>query len=374
MPTKLLICDDSNMARKQLARSLPEGWDVDVSFAGDGIEGIKAIKAGKGDVLLLDLNMPKMDGYQVLEAILEQDLPTLTIVVSGDIQPEAHKRVISLGALDFIKKPVNKEKLTEVLLSYGVFTKEEQNVDLPLEPAVVIANVDVQKSIVKAKSNTAVIPPLKVVAVDTSAAVSNVELMLSPELRDCYQEVANVAMGRAGDLLARLLDVFVKLPIPNVNFIEVSELSMALKAVEASESTSGICQGFISAGISGEALLILNDSSFKDVASLMNYQYDEDEGTELELLMDLANVLIGACLKGISEQLDIVFSQGHPVVLGQHRKISELIANNTNKWKKKLAIEISYSIENYPIKCDLLLLFTEKSMQTLNNKLSYLLD
>ncbi|MFT7008643.1 MAG: chemotaxis protein CheY-P-specific phosphatase CheC/ActR [Colwellia sp.] len=374
MPTKLLICDDSNMARKQLARSLPEGWDVDVSFANNGIEGIAAIKAGKGDVLLLDLNMPEMDGYQVLEAILEQDLPTLTIVVSGDIQPEAHKRVTGLGALDFIKKPVNKEKLTEVLLSYGVFTREEQNVILPEEPPVVAANVDVKKAINPAKSSVSVAPPLKVVAVETSAPVSNVELTLSPELRDCYQEVANVAMGRAGDLLARLLDVFVKLPIPNVNFIEVSELSMALKAVEASESTSGICQGFISAGISGEALLILNDSSFKDVASLMNYQYDEDEGTELELLMDLANVLIGACLKGISEQLDITFSQGHPVVLGQHRKISELIANNTNKWKKTLAIEISYSIENYPIKCDLLLLFTEKSMLTLNNKLSYLLD
>jgi hypothetical protein len=42
--------------------------------------------------------------------------------------------------------------------------------------------------------------------------------------------------------------------------------------------------------------------------------------------------------------------------------------------KKTLAIEISYSIENYPIKCDLLLLFTEKSMQTLNNKLAYLID
>jgi chemotaxis protein CheY-P-specific phosphatase CheC/CheY-like chemotaxis protein len=374
MPTKLLICDDSNMARKQLARSLPEGWDVDVSFASNGIEGIEAIKAGKGDVLLLDLNMPEMDGYQVLEAILEQDLPTLTIVVSGDIQPEAHKRVIGLGALGFIKKPVNKEKLIEVLLSYGVFTKEEQNVDLLLEPSGVVANGDLQKPIIKSKSNTAVAPPLKVVIVDTFAPVSNIELTLSAELRDCYQEVANVAMGRAGDLLARLLDVFVKLPIPNVNFIEVSELSMALKAVEVSESTSGICQGFISAGISGEALLILNDSSFKDVASLMNYQYDEDEGTELELLMDLANVLIGACLKGISEQLDIVFSQGHPVVLGQHRKISELIANNANKWKKTLAIEISYSIENYPIKCDLLLLFTEKSMQTLNSKLSYLLD
>jgi len=369
MPTKLLICDDSNMARKQLARSLPDGWDVEVSFANNGVEGIEAIKAGKGDVLLLDLNMPEMDGYQVLEAILEQDLPTLTVVVSGDIQPEAHKRVTSLGALDFIQKPVNKEKLTEVLMSYGVFSKAEQSQEQPAASN----NVDAEKVQVASEKNHAMPPPLKVIPVETTAPVSHTELTLSSDLRDCYQEVANVAMGRAGDLLARLLNVFVQLPIPNVNFIEISELSMALKAVEASESTSGVCQGFISAGISGEALLILNDSSFKDVASLMNYQYDEDDGTELELLMDLANVLIGACLKGISEQLDIDFSQGHPVVLGQHRKISELIANNT-KWKKTLAIEISYSIENYPIKCDLLLLFTEKSMETLNNKLSYLID
>jgi len=367
MSTKLLICDDSNMARKQLARSLPDGWDVDISFAANGLEGIEAIKAGKGDVLLLDLNMPEMDGYQVLETILQQDLPTLTIVVSGDIQPEAHKRVTGLGALDFIKKPVNKDKLTEVLRSYGVFTEEETT-----EPehstgsqATVASNTQPEQ---EQKA------PLKITPVEVSKPSVTSDIELSADLRDCYQEIANVAMGRAGDLLARLLNVFVELPIPNVNFIEVSEITMALKDVEVSDSTSGICQGFISPGISGEALLILNDSSFKDVASLMNYQYQSDKGTELELLMDLANVLIGACLKGISEQLDINFSQGHPVVLGQHRKISELIASGTNKWKKTLAIEISYSIENYPIKCDLLLLFTEKSMKTLNNKLSYMLD
>jgi chemotaxis protein CheY-P-specific phosphatase CheC/ActR/RegA family two-component response regulator len=367
MPTPLLICDDSNMARKQVARSLPDGWDVDITFATNGVEGIAAIKEGKGDVLLLDLNMPVMDGYQVLEAILEQDLPTMVIVISGDIQPEAHSRVKSLGALDFIKKPVDKHKLTEILKAYGVFNNEKLNIAKPeveSEPVKdIVAKIELP-SIIELEPSHA----------DSFEKPPESTLELDSDMRDCYQEIANVAMGQAGDLLARLLDVFVQLPIPNVNLIEVSELTMALSDVESKEKTSGICQGFIGAGISGEALLILNDSSFKDVASLMHYHHEADKNVELELLMDMANLLIGACLSGISSQLDMSFSQGHPVVLGQHRKISELIATNTNKWKKTLAIEISYSIENYPIKCDLLLLFTEESVTTLNNKIAYMLD
>lgn len=370
MSIPLLICDDSNMARKQVARSLPDGWDVDISFATNGKEGIEAIKAGKGDVLLLDLNMPEMDGYQVLENIMKEDLPTMVIVISGDIQPEAHQRVTSLGALDFIKKPVNKDKLTEILSAYGIFTQQEDEEDKPLRVAV--EKPPVIENPAEHIQLAALTEAAEVAVVDKKESVE--EFLLDPELRDCYQEIANVAMGQAGDLLARLLDVFVVLPIPNVNLIEVSELSMALSDVEEQASTSGICQGFIGAGISGEALLILNDSSFKDVAALMNYKYEVDESTELELLMDLANVLIGACLNGVAEQLDMPFSQGHPVVLGQHKKISQLIATNSKKWKRTLAIEISYSIEDYPIKCDLLLLFTEESMRTLNNKISYLLD
>lgn len=353
------------MARKQVARSLPDDWDVEISFANNGAEGIGAIKAGKGDVLLLDLNMPVMDGYEVLETILKEDLNTLTIVISGDIQPEAHQRVTGMGALDFIQKPVSKEKLTEILLKYGIFTAEEKaKATKDVAPASV-GRVD-KIELPAIKESPQIEPPKKK---STKKLIT-----LDADIRDCYQEIANVAMGRAGDLLARLLDVFVLLPIPNVNLIEVSELSMALSSVATNDSTSGVCQGFIGAGVSGEALLILNDSSFKDIAALMNYQYEVDESAELELLMDMANVLIGACLSGVSEQLDMSFSQGHPVVLGQHRKIRDLIATNSAKWQQTLAIEISYNIENYAIKCDLLLLFTEESMQTLNNKIAYLLE
>ena len=120
MAIPLLICDDSNMARKQVARSLPEGWDVEITFATNGLEGIAAIREGKGEMVFLDITMPEMDGYQVLEAVKEEGLDAMIIVISGDIQPDAHARVTKLGAMDFIQKPVNPDKLQEVLRRFGL--------------------------------------------------------------------------------------------------------------------------------------------------------------------------------------------------------------------------------------------------------------
>jgi len=108
------------MARKQVARSLPSDWDVDITFAVNGAEGIEAVRAGKVEMVFLDLTMPVMDGYEVLELIQQERLKTIVIVISGDIQPEARERVMKLGALEFIKKPINKEKLQGVLSDYGL--------------------------------------------------------------------------------------------------------------------------------------------------------------------------------------------------------------------------------------------------------------
>jgi len=331
MTIPVLICDDSSMARKQMARALPPDWDVDVSFAENGVQGLEALQSGKGEVLFLDLNMPEMDGYQVLEAIRARDLPTMVIVVSGDIQPEAHQRVMRLGALAFIKKPVSSEQIEEILVQYGIRGTGRG------KPAIVEAAVKV-------------------------------------DTLDAYREVANVAMGRAGDLLARLLDAFVILPIPNVSMIEVSELRMALNQVADSDTVSAVCQGFIGAGIAGEALLMFNESSFADIAELMKYKGEIDETAQLELLMDVANILLGACLTGIADQLDISFSQGHPMVLGRHVKVRDLLKYNAAQWHRTLAIEFAYRIENRRITCDLLLLFTEDSLPALNRQLAYALD
>ncbi len=337
MGLPVLICDDSSMARKQMMRALPEDFDADISFAENGADALSLIRVGKADLLFLDLNMPVMDGYAVLEAIQREHLNTMVIVVSGDMQPDARSRVSQLGAMDFIQKPVDSDKIRQLMQQFGLWE----------EP------VSAEREAIEA------VDPL---------------LILAPALRDAYQELANVAMGQAGDLLARLLDVFIQLPIPKVALLEVTELSMALSGVRDCERLSAVCQGFAGAGVAGEAMVVFDDASFADMAKLMKYQGEIDDSAQLELLMDVSNVLIGAFLKGLSAQLDVTFSRGAPVVLGQHCVIDQLLHQGNRRWRKNLVIEINYSIESRNVHCDLLLLFAGDSLASMHERVSCLVE
>ncbi|WP_312246405.1 response regulator [Stutzerimonas nitrititolerans] len=322
----LLICDDSSLARKQLLQALPAGWSVEVSQAATGLEALERIRQSGVEVLLLDLTMPELDGYQVLAQLREERLSCKTIVISADVQDEAVRRVLELGALAFIRKPADPVHLHQTLASLGLLN------DLPA-------------LVGRSKGE-------------------------SIGFRDAFREVVNVAMGRAAALLARVLGVFIQLPIPNVNLLEVGELHMALADAARGETLTAVCQGYIGGGIAGEALLLFHDSEVADMARLMRRQ----NYREMEMLLDLSSLLISACLSGIAEQIEVVFSQGHPQVLGQHASIDELIRLNSERWKKTLAVEFSYSLEGHDIHFDLLLLFTEDSVELLRRKLAYLMD
>jgi len=328
LTTQIVICDDSSFARKQLASALPDGCDVDVTFASEGGEGLSALKNKKIDIMFLDLNMPGLDGYQTLEAMQQSGLKTKVVVVSGDIQPDAQSRVKELGAVAFIKKPVDKKEIAVLLKEHGVkITKVAKGRTFGIE-------TDVQAG---------------------------------------CQEIANIAMGRAVDLLSRLLNVYINMPIPKVNTIEKNELLMALKYVDQAGDVSAVCQGFTGAGIAGEALMIFGDASFDDMADLMGYREMPDESLQLELLMDVSGILFSAFLKGLAEQLDIQFCQSQPIVLGQNVKVSDLLSRNKIRWNKTLAIETSFAFEDRNINCDLLFLFTEDSIKSLYQLVEYLL-
>ncbi|MCO4787137.1 MAG: response regulator [Marinomonas atlantica] len=335
MSKKVLICDDSGIARKQLARVLPKEWDAQVEFATNGQEALEHIQSNEVDVLFLDLNMPVMDGYQTLEALQSVANAPQVLVVSGDIQTKALERVKALGALDFLKKPVDQDILEKALEDHNLFGDGSNSQGLVLE----------------------------------SSAADDFSLS------QCLQEVSNVAMGRAASVLADMLNVFVKLPVPKVNILEVSELQMALTyGAMNTGRCSAVTQGFVGSGIAMEALLIFSDSSFPEMAKLLNVTEDIDHNLEVELQMDISSVLIGPFIKALGDQLNIDFSYSHPVVLGQHIKVADLINVKRAQWKRTLAVEIVYEVDNYQISCDLMLLFTEDSLPALENLLSYLVE
>ncbi len=121
MAMTLLIVDDSRIARRMARAALPEGWDIEVIEAGGGREAIDILNTTAVDVMLLDLTMPEVDGYNVLTWLKNQDrLSPVVIVVSGDFQPLAGARVMNLGAFDFVKKPATRDRLTEALRLAGV--------------------------------------------------------------------------------------------------------------------------------------------------------------------------------------------------------------------------------------------------------------
>lgn len=121
MSFPVLICDDSAIARKMVQRSLPQDFASEISLATNGKEAIQHLLENQTALLFLDLTMPVMDGIEVLQEIRARSIEVFVIVISGDIQPEMKQRVGQLGALDFIEKPVDQNKLAVVLEKFGLY-------------------------------------------------------------------------------------------------------------------------------------------------------------------------------------------------------------------------------------------------------------
>lgn len=328
MALPILICDDSAFARKAIARSLPDEWDVDVSFAENGKQAIEQIEQGKAHVLFLDLNMPIMDGYETMQVIRQRDLPTMVIVVSGDVQEEARTRVIEMSALDFIEKPIDNTKLFTILHKFGIYDGQSSSTQR-------------QCSIKTGNS-------------------------LNDKL-DVFREMSNVAMGQAGKSLAKLLNLFVELPVPNVSIVHRNEIAMAIAEIDKNDAVSGVSKGFVSKNLRGEAVILFNDTHAKSLSALLNTDnagIDETNNipSELEALMDVSNIIVGACLRGIAKQLNVEVTHTTPSILGLHCDLEDLVENNVSRWEKLILVEIAYSMPSVNINFELLLLLPVDSL------------
>lgn len=107
-PARLLVIDDNKVNRMVLSRSLEQQGHV-VETASDGREGLEKLRASSFDLVLLDIEMPEMNGFQVLEACLNDvDLRQIPIIMTSAMEElDAVVKCVELGAEDYLTKPVN---------------------------------------------------------------------------------------------------------------------------------------------------------------------------------------------------------------------------------------------------------------------------
>jgi CheY-like chemotaxis protein len=118
---RVLIVDDSKTARIMCKRVLPARLQEDLVEASGGEEALSVCRSQQVEVMFLDLTMPDVDGYQVLEALRREGRTTpKVIVMSADIQPEARQRIERLGAVGFLSKPASLTAVEKVLLENGM--------------------------------------------------------------------------------------------------------------------------------------------------------------------------------------------------------------------------------------------------------------
>jgi len=111
-PARILVAED-NPRGAELIEDFLDGTGWNVRRAADGDETLKAVREWKPDVLLLDVMMPKLSGFEVCKRLRSdpttRDLPVLMITALD--QPSDIDRAVDAGTNDFLTKPIHKTDL-----------------------------------------------------------------------------------------------------------------------------------------------------------------------------------------------------------------------------------------------------------------------
>ena len=116
MVKKILIVDDASLIRNVTQKAAKEAG-YETLLAKDGKEGLELLEKGGVDLVFSDVNMPVMDGFEMIEAIRSHDkfkfIPI--VMLTTESKPELKQRAQELGVKAWLLKPFNKDKFLLVL-------------------------------------------------------------------------------------------------------------------------------------------------------------------------------------------------------------------------------------------------------------------
>jgi len=115
----ILVADDSSIMRMFLVMNLKRMLTVHIEEAVNGRDALTKLQNGKFDLLLTDMNMPEMDGAELVRQLrteLKSDMPIVIITTKGEVADR--ERGMALGANHYLTKPVNPADLIKTVLKF----------------------------------------------------------------------------------------------------------------------------------------------------------------------------------------------------------------------------------------------------------------
>jgi signal transduction histidine kinase/CheY-like chemotaxis protein/CHASE3 domain sensor protein/HPt (histidine-containing phosphotransfer) domain-containing protein len=124
---KVLLTEDNQMNRK-LALAMLKPFDLNIETAVNGIEAVEAVKRNDYDLILMDIQMPEMDGYTATQIIRNELKSTIPIVaMTAHALPGEKERCLDYGMNDYVSKPIKEQDLFEKLERYLSAEKKSSN-------------------------------------------------------------------------------------------------------------------------------------------------------------------------------------------------------------------------------------------------------
>lgn len=133
-PLKVLIVDD-NAINQSLMKHLLSQWNIDFETANNGLEAVEFLRNNDCDLVLMDIQMPQMDGYVATQTIRDElKLNTPIIAMTAHALAGERERCMSRGMNEYISKPITEEELFKLISNFGL--KENEKTETKAEEIV----------------------------------------------------------------------------------------------------------------------------------------------------------------------------------------------------------------------------------------------
>jgi two-component system LytT family response regulator len=141
---RVLVVDDEPLARRKVIRLLKDARDVEiVGVCASGMEAIEAIESHKPELVFLDVQMPELDGFGVLEAVGAERMPRVIFVTAYD---QYALRAFEVHALDYLLKPYDRDRFEKALQRARAQLERDSVADQGQQLLALLQNLNLEQS------------------------------------------------------------------------------------------------------------------------------------------------------------------------------------------------------------------------------------